>query len=55
MYNIVIFQLAEEIYVSGMAFYYLKFRFGICIPSASSLEDMQSVAKLSKEIHFYFH
>lgn len=37
--------IGEEVKAIGGAFYYMKFRFGLCVPSTCSLDDMRSVAK----------
>ncbi|XP_035215129.1 nose resistant to fluoxetine protein 6-like [Stegodyphus dumicola] len=43
--------IAEEVKIGGMAFYYLKFRLGLCVPSACNLNDMKLIAeKISKAI-----
>lgn len=45
--------IAEEVKIAGMAFYFLKFRFGVCIPSTCTLEEMQGVAKqMSDRLQF---
>ncbi|XP_071041298.1 nose resistant to fluoxetine protein 6 [Parasteatoda tepidariorum] len=42
--------IGKEVEIGGMAFYYLKFRLGICVPSTCSLQDMQAVAKRISDI-----
>ncbi|GFY59715.1 nose resistant to fluoxetine protein 6 [Trichonephila inaurata madagascariensis] len=37
--------IQKEIYIAGAAFTYMKFRFGVCVPSLCSLQDMQAIVK----------
>ncbi|XP_054707054.1 nose resistant to fluoxetine protein 6-like [Uloborus diversus] len=41
--------IAEEIRVAGMALFYLKFRFSVCVPSLCTLEDMRNIAQKAGE------